>query len=254
MRYTVFSYRRALLVSTVFGLGILQFAKAGPPFVTDDPEPVEFKHWEIYVASQHIQTANGWSGNASYLDLNYGLLSDAHLHLAVPVAYTAPRGGSRHLGLGDIELGMKIRLIHESEQLPQVGIYPAVEAPTGRSSNSLGNGRAQVFLPLWIQKSFHEWTIYGGAGYGINPGAGHQNWNFEGVVLQRRVLKNLSLGTEIYHRSALETDGRADTAINVGATFDFNENHHLLFSLGRSVDGPTQHQFYLAYQLTFGPK
>ncbi len=23
---------------------------AGPPFLTDDPEPVEYKHWEFYIA------------------------------------------------------------------------------------------------------------------------------------------------------------------------------------------------------------
>ena len=34
----------------VHGFACLAFAtmaQAGPPFVTDDPEPVEFKHWEI---------------------------------------------------------------------------------------------------------------------------------------------------------------------------------------------------------------
>jgi hypothetical protein len=34
---------------------------AGPPFVTDDPEPVAYQHWELYLASQHIETADGWS-------------------------------------------------------------------------------------------------------------------------------------------------------------------------------------------------
>jgi hypothetical protein len=24
---------------------------AGPPYITDDPEPVEYQHWEVYLAS-----------------------------------------------------------------------------------------------------------------------------------------------------------------------------------------------------------
>ena len=36
-------------------------ALAGPPFVTDDPEPVDYQHWEFYIASQHIETSDGWS-------------------------------------------------------------------------------------------------------------------------------------------------------------------------------------------------
>jgi hypothetical protein len=26
----------------------------------------------------------------------------------------------------------------------------------------------QAFLPVWLQKSFGDWTIYGGGGYGLN--------------------------------------------------------------------------------------
>jgi hypothetical protein len=28
---------------------------AGPPFVTDDPDPVENRHWEFYQALQHAK-------------------------------------------------------------------------------------------------------------------------------------------------------------------------------------------------------
>src|ERR1019366_8989957 len=31
-----------------------QEAPAGPPFLTDDPEPVEYQHWEFYLASQDM--------------------------------------------------------------------------------------------------------------------------------------------------------------------------------------------------------
>ena len=27
-------------------------ASAGPPFITDDPEPTDYQHWELYVFSQ----------------------------------------------------------------------------------------------------------------------------------------------------------------------------------------------------------
>ena len=31
--------------------GLARTSFAGPPFLTDDPEPVEFKHWEAYLFS-----------------------------------------------------------------------------------------------------------------------------------------------------------------------------------------------------------
>jgi len=54
---------------------------AGPPFVTDDPEPVAYQHWELYLASQHIEAADGWSGTAPHIELNYGVVTNVQLHL-----------------------------------------------------------------------------------------------------------------------------------------------------------------------------
>jgi hypothetical protein len=49
---------------------------AGPPFTTDDPEPVEYRHWEVYAASQHTKSAAGWSGTAPHFEVNYGAITN----------------------------------------------------------------------------------------------------------------------------------------------------------------------------------
>ena len=56
------------------------------------------------------------------------------------------------------------------------------------------------------------------------------------------------------YAEAMETGGRDDTAFDVGTIIDFTEHQHLLFSAGRSIDGPTDFQCYVAYQFTFGPE
>jgi hypothetical protein len=43
---------RVLATLVIVILPALNSSKAGPPFLTDDPEPVEYRHWEVYVASQ----------------------------------------------------------------------------------------------------------------------------------------------------------------------------------------------------------
>ena len=105
-----------------------------------------------------------------------------------------------------------------------------------------------------LQKSFGAWTFYGGGGYGLNPGAGNEDWGFGGLVVQREITKNFLLGAEIYHRTTLTTGGRADTAFNLGTVIDFTGHQHLLISAGRSLAGPTDFQCYLAWQFTFGPE
>lgn len=245
------SWRR--LWSVLLAAGPLA-ASAGPPFLTDDPEPVEYRHWEVYLASQHLETSGGWSGTAPHLEVNYGPVPDLQLHIIAPVAYTAPAPGAAHYGYGDTELGAKFRFFHETDSLPQAGVFPLLEVPTGDAGQGLGSGQFQAFLPLWLQKSFGTWTIYGGGGYGINPGAGNRNWGFLGAVLQDQVWTNILIGGEIYHRTSTQVGEPDDTAFNLGTVIDFSEHQHLLFSAGRSLDGPTDFQAYIAYQFTFGPE
>lgn len=47
-------------------------ALAGPPYATDDPEPVEYRHWEIYIASQSIGAEGGPREVHAYLGWQLG--------------------------------------------------------------------------------------------------------------------------------------------------------------------------------------
>jgi hypothetical protein len=241
------------------GVGLLVFLTlrllAGPPFITDDPEPVDYQHWEFDIASQDAKMGGDWSGTAPHFELNYGVVTNVQLHLIAPLAYDVPPAESAHYGYGDTELGVKFRFIQETNYLPQVGIFPLFEVPTGSARDNLGNGHLQTFLPVWLQKSWGSWTVYGGGGYGINSLSGNQNWDFVGGVLQKQVLPNVLIGAEVYHQSLLQTDfPNSGTAFNIGTVIDFTEHQHLLFSAGRSIDGPTDFQVYIAWQFTFGPE
>jgi hypothetical protein len=202
----------------------------------------------------HTETADGWSGTAPHVELNYGVITNMQLHLITPLAYNAPAQGSTHYGYSDTEFGVKFRFMQQTANFPEVATFPLLEIPTGNADEGLGSGHLQTFLPLWVQKDFGSWTAYGGGGYGINPGTRNHNWGFAGIVLQDQIRPNLLIGGEIYHRTSMQVGERGDTAFNLGMVFDFNEHHHLLFSAGRSIGGPTDFQMYIAYQITFGPE
>src|SRR5450432_2667275 len=169
-------------------------ASAGPPFVTDDPEPVKHGHWEIYLASQDQHDSGGWTGTAPQLEVNYGAIKNLQIHVVAPLSYTRPPSGAHAYGVGDVELGAKYRFIDETSWWPQIGTFPLVELPTGNSDRGLGGGDLQVFVPVWLQKSVGRWTSYGGGGYWVHPGAGNRNWVFMGLEVQRRLSTKLTLG------------------------------------------------------------
>jgi hypothetical protein len=234
-------------------LAVSALAKAGPPFVTDDPEPVAYRHWEVYLGSQYEHGSDGATGTLPHVEVNYGALPNLQLHLIAPMAFDAPSGAGRQSGYGDTELGAKYRLIEETEGRPQVGVFPLVELPTGDSARGLGSGHTQVFLPVWLQKSFGTWTTYGGTGYWINPGAGNRNWWFTGWLIQKEVRPGLTVGAEIFHETAQFDGGRSATKMNAGVIWDLDEARHVLASVGPTIQGPAGYQAYLAFQLTFGP-
>jgi hypothetical protein len=137
-------------------------AIAGPPFRTDDPEPVDYTHWEFYTFTSGTHISGDTSGVGAAFEFNYGLIPNGQLHIVAPTAFDSPAGSPTLFGYGDTEIGFKYRFIEEEKDgsRPQVGIFPLVELPTGNQNNGLGAGHVRAFLPLWVQKSFGDWTTY----------------------------------------------------------------------------------------------
>ena len=87
------------------------------------------------------------------------------------------------------------------------------------------------------------------------PRDGNKDYWFFGIEVQNQVTKQLALGVELFHSTSQQTvDGSAQTGFNVGAMVDFDDGHHLLFSVGRGFESDNVLTAYLAYLWTFGPK
>lgn len=231
--------------------------QAGPPFRTDDPEPVDFQHYEFYTfaTGTHVRGDTGGVGPA--WEFNYGLIPNGQFHIVAPMAFDSPAGGPTQFGYGDTELGFKYRFIDEDKNgsRPMVGIFPFLELPTGDEGRGLGSGHPRVYLPLWVQKSFGDWTTYGGGGYWINHGGGTDDrdyWYF-GWLLQRKVTDRLAIGGELFHQTATTVGGKDSTGFNIGAIYDFNDHNHLLVSVGTGLQNAAETDrlsWYLGYQIT----
>lgn len=253
-------------------------ALAGPPFVTDDPEPVEYQHYEVYFFSQGTHTAREISGVAPSCDCNYGGFPNVQLHFQPGLGIDRSIGSPLQWGLGDTELGIKYRFIEQDKAswVPSIAIYPLLEVPTGDAARGLGTGRTHAFVPVWVQKDFGDWTTYGGGGYWINPGPGNKNYWFVGWVLERKITDRLMLGVELFHQTpnvaevtepagfssgtmlrqpSIELGVTQSTGFNIGAVYDFTDRFHLLVSAGRGLqhaNSTNEFSWYLGLLWTGG--
>jgi len=183
-----------------------------------------------------------------HFEVNYGVVPDVQLHLIVPLAFSHNNRGPTLYGFGDTEVGVKYRFIHETDTVPQVGIFPILHIPTGDVDRGLGGGHVPLFLPVWLQKSWGPWTTYGGGGYWINPGEGNKKFWQLGWLGQREITKALALGAEIFYFGKDTNDGRDRTGYNIGGIINLSEDHHILFSAGSDIAGDSRFSAYLGYQ------
>ena len=224
---------------------------AGPPFLTDDPEPVDYQHWEAYVFANGDHTGGGYMINGPALEMNYGVLPDTQLHLIVPMTTVGGGGMPAATGLGDAEFGIKYRFLHETNGWPQIGIFPAAELPTGDSDRGLGNGQTWFRLPLWMQKSFGPWTTYGGGGAALNSAPGQRDYPFGGWLVERDFGRHLTLGGELFAQGQDTDTDRGYAALNFGGSCNVSDHFSLLFSAGHSIAGDNHTLWYFGLYWTW---
>jgi hypothetical protein len=235
-------------------------AKAGPPFLTDDPEPVDYQHYEFYTFTTGTAVSGDTSGVGPAWEFNYGIIPNGQFHVIVPMAFDSPAGSPSQFGYGDTELGFKYRFIQEDKNgtTPMVGVFPLIELPTGDQGAGLGAGHARAYFPVWVQKDLgNDWLTYGGGGYWINHGGGtlDRDYWFFGWLVQKQVTKQLAIGGELFHETAQTIGGKETTGFNVGAVYDIDDHNHVLLSAGRALQNASAtnlFSWYLGYQIT-GP-
>ena len=251
--YESFTARPVKIIALAFALILVLAAHtfAGPPFLTDDPEPVDYQHWETYLFASGDHTSGSYAINGPALEVNYGVLPDTQLHLIVPMTTVGGDHVPSVSGLGDTEFGIKYRFLHETNGWPQIGIFPIAEFPTGDAGRGLGNGQTWFRLPLWMQKSWGPWTTYGGGGAALNSAPGQRDYPFGGWLLQRDFGTHLTLGGELFGQGQDTDNDRGYTAVNLGGSCNLNDHFSVLFSAGHSVVGDDHTLWYFGLYWTW---
>lgn len=212
-------------------------ALAGPPYVTDDPQPTNFHHLEIYAFTGGTNARDGTDG-AVGIDFNYGGAPDLQLTAVVPLAFNSPTHSGAITGVGNIELAAKYRFLHQEDFGWDVALFPRLFLPS--ASGSVGDRHASLLLPVFVGRDFGKWSTFGGGGCVLNNGDGGQDFCLAGWAVTREIVPALRVGAELYHRSADSHGGRASTGLGAGAVYDLSDNYHLMASFGPGIQNAAE--------------
>ncbi len=260
--------RRAVRAA-VLGLGLATAARAGTPFITDDPgTPV--RGWEINLGLAFEKNRTGRVLTAPTLDLNYSI--DPHVQLNANIGGVSVFGQRKGASLTDTQLKVKWRLIDDRDDATTgveatgppvaddewfwhaplagplaVSIAPTVILPTGDADRGLGAGAYQVRLPVQIGKTLGDWYIYGEVGYQFGVArtdAGRRTGGpitsrgdvlFYGVAAEYTVSDDVSIGAEINGQHLMDATGEYTLIANIGGLVSLGEGWALLGTMGRTL-------------------
>jgi hypothetical protein len=260
-----FVYRTSPLLFLLILTATARILAQGPPFQTDDPEPVDLHHYEFYIFGGVDGTPAEIDSTGPAFEFNWGAVPRVQLHVILPFGAVIPSNSPVYLpggagpsafGLTDMELGAKIALIKQTKHVPQIGTFTMFEMPTGNSDRGLGVGEVWYKLPVWMEKDWEQWTGCGGGGYQVVPQTGFRDFPYTAWLVKRQLSKRLELGAEVFYHgregyAAAQT--QASTMVDMGGYYHFkNPDHQLLFAYGHSIAGQTENYGYLGLYWTWG--
>jgi hypothetical protein len=242
---------RKSIIIVVAIVALVRPALAGPPYVSDDPEPTDYKHFEIYTFTSGTAT-RGDIGGASGIDFNYGAAPDLQLTATLPMGFDNPAAGNASFGASNIELAAKYRFLHQDSFGLDVSVFPRVFVPS--PTKNIGNDTASLLLPVWVQKDWNGgWSAFGGGGCVVGSRSA-QNFCLAGGVVTYQLLPKLQLGVELFHQTADGSGTPASTSVGLGARYDINDTYHLLGYIRRGIENANetdQFSWYASVLFTF---
>ncbi len=237
---------RAAGIGSLTFLGVLAAAPpavAGPPYVSDDPEPTDYGHFEIYTFSDATATRNGTAGESG-IDFNYGAAPNLQLTATLPAGFEHTGGGTK-IGPSNIELAAKYRFLRQDTFGLDVAIFPRIFLPSG--SNTIGDNRVSLLLPVWVQKDWSGgWSAFGGGGCVFSE-IRAADFCEAGAVVTYQLLPKLQIGGELFHQTADAHGTPATTSVGVGWRYDLNDNFHLLGYVRRGIENTHETDRYSWY-------
>ncbi len=134
-------------------------------------------------------------------------------------------------GIGNVQVGAKLRLWADPGGIPVLSILPTVNIPAASPQKGLGSGTADYTLALLtgtdIGRHAHVDVNYGVGSIGAGEGEPHFVQHLVSVSASDAISDNWNPYIEAYWFSRQEADGSGVTAVDAGAIYELGSRYAL---------------------------
>lgn len=220
--------RNSVLVFVViFGIvfGFSGTAMAGRPLSTDDADTVPPGHLEVELGAEYAKQPNDDKETSVAVALKTGVIWDRlDFGVEIPYLFLDPDEGSDEDGFGDLEAGLKLRFLDETENFPALAVSAGIKTTTGDEDKGLGSGEIDVPVNFIATKGFDRLTLHANLGYNVigePEGEDVSDTVGYGVAAEYAVTDMFCIVGEVVGEIQTEdTDEDNPAEILVGATYE----------------------------------
>lgn len=154
---------------------------------------------------------------------------------------TQTDGIVRQSGVGNTNIGAKLRLWADPGGVPVLSILPAVNLPTGDPDKGLGSGDRDYLLAVLtgsdIGRHWHADVNYGIGAIGAGNGESHFVQHLASISVSVAATDNLNPYVEAYWLSKQDARGPSVSAIDAGAIYELGPRYAVDGGVGVTVSG-----------------
>jgi hypothetical protein len=206
------------------------------PDVTNGTHIVDIGLLQLEIGGLYTRPAAGARSFGSPITARVGLTDWLEARIGNDGLVTQSDGVTRQTGIGNTQLGAKLRLWADPGGVPVLSVLPTVNVPTADAGAGLGSGDADYTIAVLtgadVGRHWHVDGNYGIGSIGAGGGQPHFMQQLVSVSVSVAATDNLNPYAEAFWFSKQDPLGPAVTALDAGAIYELGARY--------AVDGGIQ--------------
>jgi outer membrane putative beta-barrel porin/alpha-amylase len=214
------------------------------PDVTNGTHIVDIGLLQVEIGGLYTHAAPGQRAFGSPFTARVGLADWVEVRFGTDGLLTQTDGFTHVTGIGNMQLGAKLRLWADPGGVPVLSILPTVNVPTASAAKGLGSGSADYTLALLtgsdIGRHGHVDVNYGIGSIGVGGGDPRFVQHLVSISASAAASDNWNPYLETFWLSRQDADGGRVTAMDAGAIYQIGARYAIDGGLqfGISHDAP----------------